>query len=149
MVDPKPTNAPELVTQVNQEMVRIAEGKPAAGGGGEGVSVEQIKGPLPNDAPPHSDDANAAPADNNEIPVLKPITDNSTPDPNQGAAPPVQVNQVQNGVGANPAASSSTATGPAGPAAAAQATPGTPTDQTDYSTNKPKKKKGLHKLNPF
>jgi outer membrane protein assembly factor BamD len=151
MVDPKPTNAPDLAAQVNQEMVRIAEGKPGAGGGGEGVSVEQVKGPIPNDAPPRSDDANTQPADNNEIPVLKPITDSSASDSTQTATPPVQVNQLENAAGTTAAGSSSTATGATAGSSApnAQAAQATPADQTDYSTNKPKKKKGLRKLNPF
>jgi outer membrane protein assembly factor BamD len=147
MVDPKPTNAPELAAQVNREMANVLAGKQAQGGGGEGVSVEQIKGPIPNDAPPRSDDANAPPADNNGIPELKPIPDNSTPDPAQGTAPPVQINQVQNGTAESSSSSATATTDSTTPNA--QPAQGAPADKTDYSTNKPKKKKGLHKLNPF
>jgi outer membrane protein assembly factor BamD len=150
MQDPKQTNAPDLAWEVNRELANIVTSKQSQGGGGEGVSVEQVKGPIPNDAPPRSD-ANTQPPDNG-VPELKPITDNSTPDSTQTATPPVQVNQLENGAGATTAGSSSTATGSASDSATpnAQAAAGAaPTDQAAYSTNKPKKKKGLHKLNPF
>jgi outer membrane protein assembly factor BamD len=163
LTDPPLVSAPQLAAQVNREM-GILEGKnlqslavankgtaPSGGNavssdvsGSGGVSVERISGPIPEgQTPPHSDDS-AAPPDNSAIPELKPITDNTTPDTTQQTPPPPQINQVQEQGEGTP--SSSTATGT--DTANTQAQSGQQSDQ-GYSTNKPKKKKGLRKLNPF
>jgi len=158
LTDPKQVSAPELITQVNQKMARVIVD--SGGGGSEKVSAETVNGPVPNEAPPRSDADPGKPAtdsqpavDQNGIPELKPIQNDSTqPDANQQATPPTQLNEVQSG-GDNSAASGSSSSnataGTNGSGSGDQASQTTPQSSDEYSTNKPKKKKGLRRLNPF
>jgi len=130
MVDPEPVTATAVVKQMTS----------AAMGGDNTVNV-QTTGvtAAPNQEPPRSDpavaapdsataDAKAAVADPNE---LKP---NVVPDPN--ALPPLQqTNELANGSSASSASASSA--------------PAKTEEMADISSSKKKKKKGISKLNPF
>ena len=89
---------------------------------------------------------NVGPADPNE---LKP---NVTDDGSQPLPPPQQVNEIQGGAAAQPAAGASPSTGTTGkPADASSAA--SAADQSDdadtTASSKHKKKKGIHKVVPF
>ena len=160
LTDPKQTGAPDLIKQLNEQVAAIAK-EPAGGSGDNKLSVEAGSGaPPPNEAPPRSEPSTGASVeivpngnntDANGVPELTPVTDNSAPAENaQPATPPQQINEVQNGNDASGPSSSSSSTGASGTGATkAQAGQASQSDQTDYSTSKHKKKKGLHKLNPF
>jgi outer membrane protein assembly factor BamD len=157
LVDPTPVAA----NQVNQDTMRRVMGLPV---GEHGLTVEAVKGGTPgaNDPAPRSDAAvapvNADPfahqpnsaADPNELKPTAPDPNElkpTAPDPNElkptaasdpVAAPPVQVNEIQQGSatpGSEAVASSSSASNLA-------------TDQ-DVSSSKKKKKKGLKKIISF
>jgi len=157
LVDPKPTNAPDIVRATTQALM-------AAGGNAEGaaaISVETVKtpgGPGANQPVPRSDGqpASTAPEADTGIPELRPINppDNagaadtgaagsSAASSNKSPAPPAQVNEAA-GDQANPAKENSAAAAPA-----ADASSSAPVDKDTASTSKKKKKKGLGKLNPF
>ena len=160
LVDPKQTNAPDIVRANTASIVSASTG----GTGTSNVSVEPIKGgaPPPNQPVPRSDaqPGAAAPPDNSSdtgIPELKPVTPpdsstdagssssagSSTGSSNKPAAPPAQVNEAagdQGNTAANAGSSSSTSTSDAS---------STSNDKDTTSTSKKKKKKGLGKLNPF
>ncbi len=154
LVDSQPMSPSDVVREANAAAV--------GSGGGKSVSVEAVgTGPIPaGEAAPRSDapapdatappppvgasapNSNTAPADSNE---LKPDASAAAAnDPNElkpnvapdaGSAPPQQVNEIQSGANATVSAT---------PSAADQ-----PADDKDISSSKPKKKKGLEKLNPF
>ena len=176
LVDPTPTNAPDLLRQVNSDMEKAiaAMTKPAGPGAGNNqVSVETGVGKPPaNEPAPRSDGGTGVAAtdgtqptpatDPNAIPELKPVA----PDPsaqdtaNQNALPPTQINEVQSGNDSTATSSSSSSTSSSSTANASGTAPaggtgasGSPQNSTDkpgdYSTSKKKKKTGLHKLNPF
>jgi outer membrane protein assembly factor BamD len=153
LVDPKPTNAPELIRQTNDAMVE-AVNKMSNNGK---VSVETVKdgAPPPNDPTPRSD--NGTPADNG-VPELQPIPDASTNAPAQPTTPPTQLNEVQQPQAqADPAttsSSSSSSSVTATPATTNGTAPAATTDQKqedkpEFSTSKKKQKKGLRKIVPF
>ena len=147
LVDPKPTNAPDIVRATMTAATRAAD----TGGGGS-VTVETIKGgaPAPNQPVPRSDaqpGAAQTPADSG-IPELKPLDSadsgaasdtSSGASTNKSPAPPAQMNEAAGDPGA---AASGTP-----PAAASDAS--SSIDKGTTSTSKKKKKKGLGKLNPF
>ncbi len=175
LVDPPQMSA----SQVVQEATRAAIG--TGGTGSQSVSVETVNGapgpdqPAPrSDAPAPAADAavtitnptstggapppaaaqpdqnelkpNVGPADPNE---LKP---NVTDDGSQPLPPPQQVNEIQGGAAAQPAAGASPSTGTTGkPADASSAA--SAADQSDdadtTASSKHKKKKGIHKVVPF
>lgn len=155
MVDPEPMSATEVARQANRA---------ALGSGTEshGVSVETIGAgaPPPNEAAPRSDtppvaDNAATPPpppdttpDPNELKPGQPTADaNATADPDElkpnvapdGSAPPPlqQVNQI--GADSSPASTSNSNSSSSDQLAS----------DNDISSSKPKKKKGIEKLNPF
>jgi outer membrane protein assembly factor BamD len=157
--DPAPTNAPELVKEFNEHMAEAVRTAYGVGGGDNKVGVEiHNSGPPPaNDPVPRSDSGTQEPpAANDAIPELKPITDpNEQQNSNVTAAPPTQLNEVQQpaatdqGSGTSSSSSVQGTSGTTGSTDAAQ-TPSTTNQKPDeYSTSKPKKKKGLHKIIPF
>jgi outer membrane protein assembly factor BamD len=151
LVDSQPMSPSDVVREANAA---------AVGGGGKSVSVEAVgSGPVPaGEAAPRSDtpapDA-AAPETSPDASASAPPADNSAPptsdaapaaaDPNElkpnvaadsATAPaPQQVNEIQSGAATTTSAGTSEADQPA--------------DDKDISSSKPKKKKGLEKLNPF
>ena len=143
LVDPQPTNAPDIVR---------ATMTAATTGGGGTVTVEPIKGgaPAPNQPVPRSDaqpGAAQTPADSG-VPELRPLNSadsgaasdtSSGASANKSPAPPAQVNEAAGDSGAAAAATP--------PAAASDASSSADKDTT--STSKKKKKKGLGKLIPF
>ncbi len=143
LVDPQPTNAPDIVR---------ATMTAATTGGGGTVTVEPIKGgaPAPNQPVPRSDaqpGAAQTPADSG-VPELRPLNSadsgaasdtSSGASANKSPAPPAQVNEAAGDSGAAAAATP--------PAAASDASSSAEKDTT--STSKKKKKKGLGKLIPF
>jgi outer membrane protein assembly factor BamD len=158
LVDPKPTNAPDIVRATTRALME-------AGGNPEGaaaISVETVKGtgPAENQPVPRSDaQTGAAPAENppdSGIPELRPIAPPDNADPgaagssaassNKGPAPPTQLNEAAGDQG-NTAKESSSAAAPASDANASSSS--TTGDKDTTSTSKKKKKKGLGKLNPF
>jgi outer membrane protein assembly factor BamD len=155
MVDPEPMSATEVARQAN----RAALGD--SGKESQGLAVETVGSgaPPPNEAAPRSDTppvtGNAAqpPADaatdSNELKANQPAADANVPaDPNElkpnvasdsPAPPPLQqVNQI----GADSTAASSSAS-------ADSSSSDQLASDNDISSSKPKKKKGLEKLNPF
>jgi outer membrane protein assembly factor BamD len=155
MVDPEPMSATEVARQANRA---------ALGSGTEshGVSVETIGAGAapPNEAAPRSDtppvaDNAATPApppdatpDPNELKPGQPAADaTAASDPDElkpnvapdGSAPPPlqQVNQI--GADSSPASTSNSNSSSSDQLAS----------DNDISSSKPKKKKGLEKLNPF
>jgi outer membrane protein assembly factor BamD len=157
LVDPKPTNAPDIVRANTASIVSASTG----GTGTSNVSVEPIKGgaPPPNQPVPRSDaQPGAASAPDNSadtgIPELKPLTpaDGSGADAGSSAAgssskpatPPAQVNEAA-GDQANAPANAGSSSSASNSTDAASA----PVDKDTTSTSKKKKKKGLGKLNPF
>jgi outer membrane protein assembly factor BamD len=160
LVDPKPTNAPDIVRATSAALM-------AAGGNPEGaaaISLETVKtpgGPGANESVPRSDtQPGAAPAENppdSGIPELRPITppDNagnaadtgtagsSAASTNKSPAPPAQVNEAAGDQG-NTTKENSTAAADANGSSSS-----TSVDKDTTSTSKKKKKKGLGKLNPF
>ena len=139
LVDPQPTNAPDIVKQ-NVAAFNAATGKSSAGTGS--VSVETVKEgkPQPNQPVPRSDAAdNADP----NAPVLRPITtaDSGEP-PASSSTPPVQINEAAGDQAAPKPGDSSSSAASSPPA-------DTASDKNTVSTSKKKKKKGLGKLNPF
>ncbi len=164
LVDPKPTNAPDLVKENMAELEAAVSGKSTAGTGA--VTVETIKSgtPPPNQPVPRSDAAPAPSSDNAEtgIPELKPITpagsDAAASAPAVAPTPPPQINEAapdQNkdtGTASSSSSSSSSSTDKANAADAGSSTSsanGSDSKDKDTSTSKKKKKKGLGKLNPF
>ncbi len=154
LVDPKPTNAPDIVKQNQADLVAAATGKPVTGS----VSVEAVKSgaPAPNQPPPHSDEQPAPAAGGDSIPELRPLPSADSSGAAQPAtppAPPAQINEAAPG-----SAASSTSSSTADPSAAASSN-GSSTDKAkedkskeedkSVSSSKKKKKKGLGKLNPF
>jgi outer membrane protein assembly factor BamD len=158
LVDPKPTNAPDIV-RANAAAIMAASGKTGGGETGTGsVMVDAVKSGVlqPNQPVPRSDaQPGAAPADNSAdtgTPELRPLpssdssstgTDTGTAsspaessNKGQSPAPPAQVNEAAGEQG-NAAASSSNASSSSS------------SDKDTTSTSKKKKKKGLGKLNPF
>lgn len=153
LVDPKPTNAPDIV-RANTAAIMAASGNTGAAGTGS-VSVETVKSgaPLPNQPVPRSEaQPAAAPAADSGIPELRPIpsadsnsagSDTGTSSSAAGSlkqgqspAPPAQVNEAAGDQG-NAAASSSTAS------------PSSSNDKDTTSSSKKKKKRGLGRLIPF
>jgi outer membrane protein assembly factor BamD len=156
LVDPKPTNAPDIV-RANAATIMAAGS--TTGGGAEGtgsVSLETVKGgaPPPSQPVPRSD-AGAAPAGNSAdpgIPQLRPLpsgdsnsagSDTGTASSPSGSSnksqdptPPAQLNEAAGDQGNAPAASSSSSSS-------------SEADKGTTSTSKKKKKKGLGRLNPF
>ncbi|MFI5111800.1 MAG: outer membrane protein assembly factor BamD [Terriglobales bacterium] len=158
LVDPKPTNAPDIV-RANTAAIMAASGQTSGGATGTGsVSVETVKSgaPPPNQPVPRSEaQPGTAPADNSAdgaIPELRTIpsadsnsagSDTGTPsspagslNKGQSPAPPAQVNEAAGDQG-NAAASSS------------NASPSSSNDKDTTSSSKKKKKKGLARLIPF
>ncbi len=153
LVDPKPTNAPDIV-RANTAAIMAASGN--TGGAGTGsVSVETVKSgaPPPNQPVPRSDaQPGAAPPTDTGIPELRPVpsADSSSTGSDTGTAsspggssnkgqspaPPAQVNEAAGDQG-NAAASS------------ANASSSSSNDKATSSTSKKKKKKGLGRLIPF
>ena len=153
LTDPTPMSATSMMQQAN----RVAMGSK----GNDSLSVQTIKGALPENEPaPRSDtpataDANATPAqpDPNELKPNASAADPSSPvaaapDPNElkpeaQADPPVpapaQVNEIQQGNG-----SSATAAQDGSSNAASQQL----ADDKDLASSKHKKKKGLRKIIP-
>jgi outer membrane protein assembly factor BamD len=161
LVDPKPTNAPDIV-RANTASIMAATGQ--TGGAGTGsVSVEPVKGgaPLPNQPVPRSEaQPGTAPADNSAepgIPELRPIpsadsngagsdtgtSSSSAGNKGQSPAPPAQVNEAA-GDQSNAANATSGAA-----ASSSSASSSTPNDKDTSSSSKKKKKKGLGRLIPF
>ena len=159
LVDPKPTNAPDIVKATTAAIMAAASGKTGGGETGTGsVSVETVKSgaPLPNQPVPRSEaQPGTAPADNSAdsgVPKLRSIpsadsnsagSDTGTSsaaagslNKGQGPAAPAQVNEAAGDQG-NAAASSS------------NASPSSSNDKDTASSSKKKKKKGLGRLNPF
>jgi outer membrane protein assembly factor BamD len=145
MVDPKPTNAPDVVQQAARAMGGGAAG-PASS-----LKVETVNvAPGANQEPPRSDAPAANTADQpaaappDQPPAAGELKPNA-PDPNElkpnvaadpNALPPLQqANELEGGGGSASAGSSSSAQ--------------KPDDLVDISSSKKKKKKGLGKLNPF
>jgi outer membrane protein assembly factor BamD len=157
LVDPKPTNAPDIV-RANTAAIMAATGQPGGAATGTGsVSVETVKAgaPPPNQPVPRSEpQPGTAPADSADsgIPELRPMpsadSTSAGSDPgtasssaessnkSQSPAPPAQVNEAAGDQG-NAAASSS------------NASPSSSADKDTTSSSKKKKKKGLGRLNPF
>jgi outer membrane protein assembly factor BamD len=160
LVDPTPVSA----SGVSRETMRKVMGLPA---GEHGLAAEVVNGgpPAANEAAPRSDTAvaNGEPfarpnsgnaADPNELkPAAAPDANELKPtgpaDPNElkpvaesvsdaAAAPPVQVNELQQG----------TAGSGSGAVASSSSTPSLASDQ-DVSSSKKKKKKGLKKIISF
>ncbi len=154
MVDPEPMSATEVARQANRA---------ALGDGGKeshGLAVETVgSGPPPaneaaprSDTPPVADSASPPPVDAvpdaNELKPNQPAADANAPaDPNElkpnvasdGPAPPPL--QQANQIGDNSAATS--------PSTADSSSSDQLASENDISSSKPKKKKGLEKLNPF
>ncbi|MBZ5569309.1 MAG: outer membrane protein assembly factor BamD [Acidobacteriia bacterium] len=146
LVDPTPTNAPDIV-KANMAAYHAATGKPPAGTGS--VSVETVKGattPLPNQPVPRSDAAPAENAGDTGPPELRPIKPADSADPaaksSAPATPPAQINEAAAGQAVPTAADSSSS-------AAASSAGSSANDKNSSSTSKKKKKKGLGKLIPF
>jgi outer membrane protein assembly factor BamD len=149
LVDPKPTNAPDLMKE-NQAAFAAATGKPSAGT--SSISVETMKGgaPPPNQPVPRSAPAPAENEPDSGIPELRPIAPAGAAEtPATGASstpatPPAQINEA--------AGEQGNAAKPDTPAAVSTASSSTATDSSSdnaTSSSKKKKKKGLGKLNPF
>jgi outer membrane protein assembly factor BamD len=148
LVDPKPTNAPDIVKQNSAAVVA------ATGTGGSGtVSVETVKpgeGPAPNQPVPRSDTQPGTPGaepDNSGIPELRPNVAADASAAGSGAAPPppAQINEAAG----EPPSQQNTATTDAGSSSTASASSSAPSSDKPESSSKKKKKKGLEKLNPF
>jgi outer membrane protein assembly factor BamD len=158
LVDPKPTNAPDIV-RANSAVIMGGSGKSGGGETGTGsVSVETVKtGAPPTSQPVPRSDAQpgAAPADNSAdtgTPELRPIpsadgsstgSDTGTAsspagssNKGQSAVPPAQVNEAAGDQGNAAASSSSTSSSSSN-------------DKDNASSSKKKKKKGLGRLIPF
>ncbi|MBZ5627667.1 MAG: outer membrane protein assembly factor BamD [Acidobacteriia bacterium] len=147
LVDPTPTNAPDIV-KANVAAYAAAAGKSTAGTGS--VSVEAVKAgaPPPNQPVPRSDAATAENAGDTSVPVLRPIkpadsAESAASSASAPATPPAQINEAagEQQDAAKPADSSSST--------AASAPASTANDKKTSSTSKKKKKKGLGRLNPF
>ena len=156
LVDPKQTNAPDIVRANTAAIIAAAGGKTGGGETGTGsVSVETVKSgaPPPSQPVPRSDaQPGAAPPADTGIPELRPIPSadsssagsepgtSSSPagasNQGQSPAPPAQVNEAAGDQG-NAAASNSNASS------------STSNDKDTTSSSKKKKKKGLGKLIPF
>jgi outer membrane protein assembly factor BamD len=156
LTDPKQTGAPDLLREVNEDMEK-AVARANNQGGNNQVSVQGGTGqPLPNEAPPRSDQGglgNSPAVDSNGIPELKPIAPENSGQSETQSPPPTQINEVQGGTGetdgVSSSSSSSSSTSGSATAASGQAGQSADQKQDDYSTSKKKKKKGLHKLIPF
>ncbi len=155
LVDPKPTNAPDIV-RANTAAIMAASSRTGGGETGTGsVSVETVRSgaPPPNQPVPRSDaPPGAAPAADTGTPELRPLpsADSSSTGSDTGTAsspagssnkgqspaPPAQVNEAAGDQG-NAAASS------------ANTSSSSSNDKATSSTSKKKKKKGLGKLIPF
>ena len=163
LVDPKQTSAPELLQDVNKEMAEALAS--ANGGGNNKVTLEPGgKGqPAPNEPAPRSDSGpvgnSPGATDPNGIPELKPVAPENTSQTDNAAGQalqPTQINEVKpaepppDGTSSSGSSSSSTAdSANSGSANSGTQASGTPQQNSDYSTNKPKKKKGIHKIIPF
>ncbi|MGB9106946.1 MAG: outer membrane protein assembly factor BamD, partial [Terriglobales bacterium] len=154
LVDPKPTNAPDIV-RANTAAIIAASGKTGGGETGTGsVSVETVKSgaPPPNQPVPRSDaQPGAAPAADTGVPELRPIpsADSSSAgsDPGTASAPAGSTNK---GESPAPPAQVNEAAGDQGNAASSSnASSSSSNDKATSSTSKKKKKKGLGKLIPF
>jgi outer membrane protein assembly factor BamD len=149
LIDPPPTNAPQLIHQANEDMLNAAAG--AKSGGGK-VTLEPVKAgtPPPNQPVPRSD-SNETP-DNNAVPELAPIPNSS--DSNATPAqttPPTQVNEINNPEHQtnNPNAESSSASSTQPAATTVSQSQDQNGQNTDYSSSKKKQKKGIRKIVPF
>ncbi len=146
MVDPQPTNAPDIV---KSSIAELSGAKPAGGTGT--VTVETVKSgtPPPNQPVPRSD---TQPADSG-VPELKPLPnpDATSATPAQPPAPPAQINEAAPDQGSSAPASSAASSSSSTPDKAASDTTSSSStsDTKDSSSSKKKKKKGLGKLNPF
>ncbi|HVZ15832.1 MAG TPA: outer membrane protein assembly factor BamD [Terriglobales bacterium] len=155
LTDPKQTGAPDLLRQANSDMEKAVAQAINRNSGGNKISVQAVPGaPLPNEAPPRSDQGalGSAPAANdpNAIPELKPVApENASDSETQNQLPPTQINEVQNSSDPSTASSSSSSSSNSNNATAQPAQSGQQDKADSYSTSKQKKKKGLHKLNPF
>ena len=151
LVEPKPTNAPDIARQ-NASMLASAMASSGKGGTGS-VNVDVVGKdgtPGPNAPVPRSDnptDGTPPPAQNqqqspNDIPELTPLPNaGGDAQQQQPVAAPAQVNEAQQPASdqqASDASSSSSST---------SADSGKKDQQE--SSSKSKKKKGLKKLNPF
>jgi outer membrane protein assembly factor BamD len=146
LVDPKPTNATEVIQRVSNAMAGTTEPSGA-------VSVETVKPgaqPPPNQPVPRSDNSgsdNSAPAEASPYGELKPNTPPDTSAATNSAEqtaspPPPAAPQQMNEMQSEPGTSSSSA----------QAKPADSNEKPDpnsVSSSKPKKKKGLRKVVPF
>jgi outer membrane protein assembly factor BamD len=180
LVDPTPMSA----SQVVQEATRAAMGGVSDK---NSVSIETVKSgaPGPDEPAPRSDSAapadaatvdNAASANSSSAPApaqpdpneLKPnvgaadpneLKPNVSGDNGQALPPPQQVNEIQAGAAASPAATTTPAGGATGSTAASNGKSGdssaaSAADQSDdtdatVASSKHKKKKGIHKVVPF
>jgi outer membrane protein assembly factor BamD len=143
LVDPKPTNATEVIQRVSKAMAPPPSGA---------VSVETVKPgsqPPPNQPAPHSNSAtdNSAPAESSPYGELKPnaAADNSastnSTDQTSNPAPPAapqQMNEMQKDSGSSSSSTDSK-----------QTNTNEKPDPNSVSSSKPKKKKGLRKVVPF
>ncbi|HET9698348.1 MAG TPA: outer membrane protein assembly factor BamD [Terriglobales bacterium] len=158
LVDAKPTNAPELIRQSTQDITAAAAS--LEGNSGK-VSVETLKpGEVPANQPVPRSDNSTPPADNSGIPELQPVPDASQPDNStQTAAPPTQLNEVQQPQSQQTASDSSSSSSSSSTTTSNATTDGSNQNtasqqksddkQPDYSTSKKKKKSGLRKIVPF
>ncbi len=154
LVDPKPTNAPDIV-RANTAAIIAASGKTGGGETGTGsVSVETVKSgaPPPNQPVPRSDaQPGAAPAADTGVPELRPIpsADSSSAGSDTGTAS-APAGSTNKGESPAPPAQVNEAAGDQGNAASSSnASSSSSNDKATSSTSKKKKKKGLGKLIPF
>ena len=156
LVDPKQTNAPDIVRANTAAIIAAAGGKSGGGETGTGsVSVETVKSgaPPPSQPVPRSDaQPGAAPPADTGIPELRPIpsADSSSAgsEPGTSSSPAGSSNQGQSPA---PPAQVNEAVGDQGNAAASNsnASSSSSNDKDTTSSSKKKKKKGLGKLIPF
>ena len=155
LVDPKPTNAPDIV-RANTAAIMAASAKTGGGETGTGsVSVETVKSgaPPPNQPVPRSDaQPGTAPAADTGTPELRPLpsADSSSTGSDTGTAS-ATAGSTNKGQSPAPPAQLNEAAGDQGNAAAssANADASSSNDKATSSTSKKKKKKGLGRLIPF
>jgi outer membrane protein assembly factor BamD len=152
LVDPKPTNAPDIVKQNTAAVVAASSG--ASTGTGT-VSVETVKpgeGPAPNQPVPRSDTQPGTPGaepDNSGIPELRPnvAPDASASGTSSGTVPPPPA-QINEAAGEPPNQQKAAQTDAGSSSSASDSASASSSDKSESSSKK-KKKKGLGKLNPF
>jgi outer membrane protein assembly factor BamD len=145
LVEPKPTNAPDIVKQNAAAVVAAAGGATPATGTVSVETVKQGEAPAPNQPVPRSDaqpGTSGEEPDNSGIPELRPNVDpdaSAAGTPSSTPVPPAQINEA---AGDQPS-QQNTAKTDAGASSTASS------DDKSESSSKKKKKKGLGKLNPF